>query len=195
MAQTEDLDSIRFLEAGMAAGSHGVWGHGRVPTPGEAELARLRERFRGHHIFHDVRWAREVRYLAYRTASGVQPDTVITDDLAELREQLEQAAPPDLGTGLLLLFAQEPGIGDPDACQWSSGPNPAVPAVDTGLAGQHTAVAQHRHSAAEGSMRDVVITGGTSPCRTGRHRDQGGAGRAALFTANPDDVIIGQAKP
>jgi hypothetical protein len=70
-----------------------------------------------------------------------------------------------------------------------------VPAVDTGLAGQHTAVAQHRHSAAEGSMRDVVITGGTSPCRTGRHRDQGGAGRAALFTANPDDVIIGQAKP
>lgn len=25
MAQTEDLDSIRFLEAGMAAGSHGVW--------------------------------------------------------------------------------------------------------------------------------------------------------------------------
>lgn len=135
MAQTEDLDSIRFLEAGMAAGSHGVWGHGRVPTPGEAELARLRERFRGHHIFHDVRWAREVRYLAYRTASGVQPDTVITDDLAELREQLEQAAPPDLGTGLFLLFAQEPGIGDPDACQWSSGPNPAVPAVDTGLAG------------------------------------------------------------
>jgi hypothetical protein len=55
MAQTEDLDSIRFLEAGLAAGSHGVWGHGRVPTPGEAELARLRERFRGHHIFHDVR--------------------------------------------------------------------------------------------------------------------------------------------
>jgi site-specific DNA recombinase len=47
----------------MAAGSHGVWGHGRVPTPGEAELARLRERFRGRHIFHDVRWAREVRYL------------------------------------------------------------------------------------------------------------------------------------
>ena len=59
MAQTEDLDSIRFLEAGMAAGSHGVWGHGLVPTPGEAELARLRERFRGHHIFHDVRWERE----------------------------------------------------------------------------------------------------------------------------------------
>jgi hypothetical protein len=111
------------------------------PHPGwEAELARLRERFRGHHIFHDVRWEREVRYLAYRTASGVQPDTVITDDLAELREQLEQAAPPDLGTGLFLLFAQEPGIGDGAdgpgcVCQWSSGPNPAVPAVDTGLAG------------------------------------------------------------
>jgi ATP adenylyltransferase/5',5'''-P-1,P-4-tetraphosphate phosphorylase II len=30
MAQTEDLDSIRFLEAGMAAGSHGVWGHGLI---------------------------------------------------------------------------------------------------------------------------------------------------------------------
>ena len=78
----------------------------------QVDYRRLRERFRGHHIFHDVRWDREVRYLAYRTASGVQPDTVITDDLAELREQLEQAAPPDLGTGLFLLIAQEPGIGD-----------------------------------------------------------------------------------
>jgi hypothetical protein len=192
VAQTEDLDSIRFLEAGMAAGSHGVWGHGRVPTPGEAELARLRERFRGHHIFHDVRWDREVRYLAYRTASGVQPDTVITDDLAELREQLEQAAPPDLGTGLFLLFAQEPGIGDPDACQWSSGPNPAVPAVDTGLAGstrrwRSTGTAQRRAAC------------GTLSSPAGLHRAElGGIAikaaleRAALFTANPDDVIIGQ---
>jgi hypothetical protein len=69
----------------MATGSHRVWGHGLDPTPGEAELAelaRLRERFRGHHIFHDVRRDREVRYLAF------------------LRQQLEQAAPPDLGTGL-----------------------------------------------------------------------------------------------
>lgn len=81
----------------MAAGRHGVWGSAPDPTPGEAELselARLRERFRGYHIFHDVRWEREVRYLAFRTASGVQPHTIITDDLAELREQLEQAARP-----------------------------------------------------------------------------------------------------
>jgi len=93
----------------MATGSHGVWGHGLDPTPGEAELAelaRLRERFRGHHIFHDVRWEREVRYLAFRTVSGVQPHTIITDDLAELRQQLEQAAPPDSGTGLFLLRRQ-----------------------------------------------------------------------------------------
>ena len=41
-------------------------------------------------------------------------------------------------------------------------------------------------------MRDVVITGGTSPCRTGRHRVKAALERAALFTANPDDVIIGQ---
>lgn len=78
-------------------GIQGVWGHGLDPIPGEAELAelaRLRERFRGHHIFHDVRWEREVRYLAFRTASRVQPHTIITDDLAELREHLEQAARP-----------------------------------------------------------------------------------------------------
>jgi hypothetical protein len=125
-------------------------------------------------------------------ASGVQPDTVITDDLAELREQLEQAAPPDLGTGLFLLFAQEPGIGDPDACQWSSGPNPAVPAVDTGLAGstrrwRSTGTAQRRAAC------------GTLSSPAGLHRAElGGIAikaaleRAALFTANPDDVIIGQ---
>jgi hypothetical protein len=78
-------------------GIQGVWGYGLGPIPGEAELAelaRLRERFRGHHIFHDVRWEREVRYLAFRTASRVQPHTIITDDLAELWEQLEQAARP-----------------------------------------------------------------------------------------------------
>lgn len=102
----------------MATGSQGAGGHGLAPTPGEAELAelaRLRERFRGHHIFHDVRWEGEVRYLAFRTASGVQPHTIITNDLAELREQLEQAAPPDLGTGLhfprlLLLSHRRAGL-------------------------------------------------------------------------------------
>jgi hypothetical protein len=66
--------------------------------PGEvelAELARLRERFRGHRIFHEVRWA-GIRYLAYRAASGAQPHTIITGDLAELRDQLEKAARADL---------------------------------------------------------------------------------------------------
>jgi hypothetical protein len=69
---------------------------GRVSSPDAAalaELERLRERFGGHRIFHEVRLDRSVRYLAYRATSNAQPHTIITDDLAELREQLERAGP------------------------------------------------------------------------------------------------------
>jgi hypothetical protein len=82
----------------MTEGSEGGRRHGFVPGLGDAELAelaRLRERFRGHRIFPEVRRGRGVRYLAYQEAGGAQPHTIITDDLAELRDQLEQAAPPD----------------------------------------------------------------------------------------------------
>jgi hypothetical protein len=68
----------------------------RAPGPSEAELAELaalRERFRGHRIFHEVRGQRGIRYMAYRTAVSVQPHTVITDDLAELRDALEGPSP------------------------------------------------------------------------------------------------------
>ena len=81
----------------MTAERQGVQNPGLVRGPGEAKLAelvRLRERFRDHLIFYEVSWERGVRYLAYRAASHVQPHTIITDDLAELRDQLELAAPP-----------------------------------------------------------------------------------------------------
>ena len=72
----------------------------RLADPSEAEhaeLAQLRERFRSHHIFCDAGTGRGIRYVAHGAVSGVRPHTIITDDLAELREELEQAAPGELG--------------------------------------------------------------------------------------------------
>jgi hypothetical protein len=83
----------------MTDGGYALLVHRRLPGPSEAEhaeLAQLRERFRSHHIFCDAPRGRGVRYLACRTVSGVRPHTIITDDLAELRYELEQAAPGEL---------------------------------------------------------------------------------------------------
>jgi hypothetical protein len=38
--------------------------------------------------------------MAHRAVSGVRPHTIITDDLTELREELEQAVPGELGAEL-----------------------------------------------------------------------------------------------
>jgi hypothetical protein len=76
--------------------NHGFCVSDRACGPSEAELAeliRLRERFRGHRILCNVTEERGVRYMAYSAATGVHPHTVITDDLAELRDGLEQSAP------------------------------------------------------------------------------------------------------
>lgn len=67
---------------------------GQVVPPADvdqAEVLRLRVRFRGHQIFCVVSASRAVRYVAYGTALDVRPHTIITDDLAELRDELEQA--------------------------------------------------------------------------------------------------------
>jgi hypothetical protein len=65
-----------------------------VPPPSEAqqaEILRLRGRFRRHHIFYVVSPDRGVRYMAHGTELGARPHTIITDDLDELRYELEQA--------------------------------------------------------------------------------------------------------
>lgn len=64
------------------------------PPPSEAdqaEVVRLRARFPRHHIFYVMSVDRGLRYVAHRAAPGVRPHTIITDDLAELRHELEQA--------------------------------------------------------------------------------------------------------
>ena len=69
------------------------------PTEEElAELARLGERFPRYYIFRHVTAERGVRYLAHRAAIEARPHTIITGDLAELRGELEQSAPQELGT-------------------------------------------------------------------------------------------------
>lgn len=72
-----------------------------IPGPGEvdlAELVRLRARFYRHHIFCDATRARGIRYIAHGVTIDVRPHTVITRDLAELRDELERSAPEELGS-------------------------------------------------------------------------------------------------
>jgi len=83
----------------MKSESHGVQASGRGPEPSKAELAELallQERFRGHRIVRDVTRARGVRYTAYGATVDVRPHAIITDDLTELREELEQVPPQEL---------------------------------------------------------------------------------------------------
>ena len=80
---------------------------GLGPSEAEvAELGRLRKRFRRHRIFRHVTPERGVRYLAWGVELGVRPHTIITDDLAELRGELERSAPQELGAGLPRYFAR-----------------------------------------------------------------------------------------
>jgi hypothetical protein len=61
--------------------------------PNEAELEELRrlnERFRGHHIFWDFMAKCQIRFLAYAISHEARPHTIITQDLAEIRHELER---------------------------------------------------------------------------------------------------------
>jgi hypothetical protein len=60
--------------------------------PELAELVRLQQSFRAHVIFREVTEARGVRYIACSTTIGVRLHTIITDDLVELRSELERSA-------------------------------------------------------------------------------------------------------
>jgi hypothetical protein len=57
-----------------------------------AELARLSDHFRGHHIFWDTARARGIRYVAHAMQAGARPHTIITRDLTELRHELQRAS-------------------------------------------------------------------------------------------------------
>jgi len=74
-----------------------VWSPGASPDDAElAELAELRERFGSHRIFYNVTADNGIRYLAYAARIDVSPHTIITPDLAELRNELEASAPRGL---------------------------------------------------------------------------------------------------
>jgi len=78
----------------MALHGHASQAGERATPPKEAdqaEILRLRERFLQHHIFYVVSADRGVRYLAHGATLGARPHTIITDDLNELRYELEQA--------------------------------------------------------------------------------------------------------
>jgi hypothetical protein len=65
-----------------------------------AELVRLRERFHNsHRIFCDITPERGVRYLAHGATDRARPHTVITSDLRELGDELEQSARSRLRLG------------------------------------------------------------------------------------------------
>jgi hypothetical protein len=68
-------------------------------NPSEEELAELRtlnERFSKHHIFWDFAAKFRIRFLAYATSDEVRPHTIISQDLAEVRDGLEQATMQEL---------------------------------------------------------------------------------------------------
>jgi hypothetical protein len=71
----------------------------RVRETELAELARIRERYRRHHIFLEVTEGRGVRYAARGAELGVRPHTIVTEDLAELQAELEQAIANELSAG------------------------------------------------------------------------------------------------
>lgn len=73
--------------------------NGMALCPSEAEITELMqlcERFRGHQIYRDASISRGVRYMAHSVTIGVRPHTIITDDLDELRDELEQSPPHEL---------------------------------------------------------------------------------------------------
>ena len=82
-------------------GDHTFHARTSAPGPGQAEQAELtclRERFRTHHIFRQVEIGRGLRFIAHRATTGAHPHTVITENLAELRDELEKGAAHELST-------------------------------------------------------------------------------------------------
>jgi hypothetical protein len=77
----------------MTAGSYGPHAVDAQPGPSEAQLNEilcLGEQFPLHQIFWYVDSGRGVRYTAQAARIGIRPHTIITNDLAELRDALEQ---------------------------------------------------------------------------------------------------------
>lgn len=84
------------------------------PDPGAAELSELmylNERYRDHRISWRLRAERQVRYLAFAKTLRVRPHTIITSDLAELREELERTPSQELIRPLLCRTQPETAFG------------------------------------------------------------------------------------
>jgi O-methyltransferase involved in polyketide biosynthesis len=69
------------------------------------ELASLREQFPGFRIWREITVGR-VRYVARRTRAGLNPHTVVTDNVAELRAALD----PSRDSGQVLFSSTAPSI-------------------------------------------------------------------------------------
>jgi hypothetical protein len=80
----------------MTTDSHNAQVSRPARGPSEVELAelmRLRESYPRHLIIYEDTLGRGMRYTARSASIDVRPHTIITSDLAELRDELEQAAP------------------------------------------------------------------------------------------------------
>jgi hypothetical protein len=80
----------------MTAAEYGLRGTDSVPCPTEAELRHLDHlgrRFPRHRIFWYRDSERGFRFTAQGAVIDARPHTIITQDLAELQSELEQATP------------------------------------------------------------------------------------------------------
>lgn len=77
----------------MPADNYGFQISGSVSSPSEAELRQLIHlcaRYPRYRIFWSADRGRGVRYTAQGAAIGVRPHAIVTNDLAELQNELEQ---------------------------------------------------------------------------------------------------------
>jgi hypothetical protein len=92
-----------------------------------AELARMRERFRGSHlIYREITPRHGTRYVAHGTTVESRPHTLVTNDLGELNDELEQSAGRQLTPAYLALlpagkFWMRPRTG-PHQRRWAKRP-------------------------------------------------------------------------
>jgi hypothetical protein len=80
----------------MTAHEYGLQGADSASCPTQAQLRHLLhlgQRFPSHRIFWYPDSERRVRFTAQGVVIDARPHTIITQDLAELQSELEQATP------------------------------------------------------------------------------------------------------
>src|SRR5712691_13050934 len=80
---------------GKRAGRRFRFPRGRCRAVSRNELAVLRADYPGYKIWREITPGRE-RYIARSLHCGLNPHTVVTEDLSELRDVLQPAGNPDL---------------------------------------------------------------------------------------------------